>query len=167
VRGQRLELVIYLFVKSIGLDEESKELTLLGAVWKSSPVILEISAATFTSKPFRVLRPCIAIIFIYYRHSKPTSYTHGSNRSASLCKAAQAGENILDPFDAVCNLLDITAKLLSESERRRILFCCKRRVESMCRIRSDLQVSTTDFDYVAECLGFGFKGPAELYKSRK
>lgn len=31
---------------------------LFGAVWKVSPVILEISRATLTSNPLRVLSPC-------------------------------------------------------------------------------------------------------------
>ena len=41
------------------LCSEDLGLTLLGAVMKSYPVILEISAATFSSNPFLVLRPCV------------------------------------------------------------------------------------------------------------
>lgn len=43
--------------------------TLLGAVLNSRPVILEISAATLTSKPFLVFRPCKIAL------SKFTQYT--------------------------------------------------------------------------------------------
>lgn len=82
------------------------------------PVSLDISSATFTSKPFFVFRPCKSS---QKRSTLHTCVTHSTDCSASLSQETQAGNDVLNTLDPIGNLLNIATELLSQSERRRVL----------------------------------------------
>ena len=83
------------------------------------PVSLEISAATFTSKPFFVFRPCTMHESVYSHLTAST--THSTDGSTTLSEKTQARERVFYTVNAVRQLLDVAAELLAKGKRCRIL----------------------------------------------
>ena len=112
VSSQSLELDLS-FLSSVS-NHPDKSLALFGAVLNSSPVSLETSEANLMSNPFLVFRPCDATA----SENGNISYEDGtncSNSSAALSQQTESRQNALSTFNAVRELLHVSAKLLSES----------------------------------------------------
>ena len=75
--------------------------------------------------------------------------TYCPNGSTALSEQAQARQNSFDARNAVCELMNITAELLAESQWSRIL-----------------QVSTTDLDDMFELLRLLVKSISEFGQGR-
>lgn len=138
---------------------------MFGAVLNSIPVSLEISAATLTSKPFFVLRPCIACQC--FRTPSSHEGTHSADGSTTLGKETETRQSVLDTVDAVGQLLDIAAELLAESQGGRIL---KEKCQESSNLLSPmfyLQMGAANLDDVFKLLRLCVEGIAQLSDGRK
>ena len=78
-----------------------------------------------------------------------TKKTHSPYRRPALSKQAQPGKSVLDPSNAVRELLYVPAELLTEGQRGGVL-----------------QVRTTDLDDLFESLGLRVQSISQLSQSR-
>jgi hypothetical protein len=83
--------------------------------------------------------------------------THGTDSSASLSQQAQAGNDVLNAFNPIGNLLDVATEFLSQSER-----CCVLVMSGIARLSfsiplAHLQVRSANLDDVVERLGLLFE----------
>lgn len=89
-------------------------------------------------------------IRVFTKYVSTLAQTHGSDSRSTLSQHAQTGQNTLDPGNSIGNLLNVSAKLLTERERGGIL-----------------QVSSTNLDDILELSSLGFEGIVELVKGRQ
>lgn len=86
----------------------------------SIPLILLISAATFTSKPFLVFRPCVKTM-----RARPMTAswykTYSADSGTTLSQKAESWEYILHTINTIRNLGYVAAKFLTQGQRSSIL----------------------------------------------